>query len=275
VLRVESAYANSSLRQDFILYAELPMVEVRVTVDWREHFTVLKLLFPLNLDERELTYEIPYGVIHRPEDGEEEPFQSWLDLTGRIPGGEGRYGLSILNDGKYSASVADGEIGLTVLRSPIYAHHDPYVPEPDGDYSFIDQGMQRFSYVLLPHAGDWAEGGAVRRAAELNQPVVAMIETYHDGPLAPTVSHLDVEGDNVVVSAMKRAEDDDDLIVRCYETAGVGGTVRLRPSAWNRVIQARFSPYEIKTLRVPRDETQPVVETDLIEWAAEMVTKNS
>src|SRR5262249_29015488 len=75
VLRVESAFANSTVRQDFVLYAELPMVEVRVTVDWREHFTVLKLMFPLNLDERTLTYEIPYGVIKRSENGEEEPYQ--------------------------------------------------------------------------------------------------------------------------------------------------------------------------------------------------------
>lgn len=113
-----------------------------------------------------------------------------------------------------------------MLRSPIYAHHDPYVPEPDRDYSFIDQGMQRFTYVLLPHAGDWARGGAVRRAAELNQPAIAMIETYHGGPLAQSVSHLEVERDNVVVSAVKRAEDGKDLIVRCYETAGVGGRQR-------------------------------------------------
>jgi alpha-mannosidase len=265
VLRVESAYEHSTLTQDLILDAELPVVEVRVTVDWRKHFTVLKLMFPLNLDERELTYEIPYGVVHRPEDGEEEPYQSWLDLTGRVPGRDGRYGLSILNDGKYSASVADGEIGLTVLRSPIYAHHDPCVPEPDGDYSFIDQGIQRFTYVLVPHGGDWAEGNAVRRAAELNQPPIPMIETYHDGPLAQTVSHLAVEGANVVVGALKQAEDGDDLVVRCYETAGVAGPATLRLTAWDRVINARFSPYEIKTFRVPRDEGRPVVETDLIE----------
>src|SRR5439155_914786 len=61
-------------------------------------------------------------------------------------------------------------------------------------------------------------------------------------------------------------EDDDDLIVRCYETAGVAGAATLRLSAWNRVIETTFSPYEIKTFRVPRDGGQPVAETDLIEW---------
>jgi len=265
VLRVESSYGASMLVQDFILSAELPTVEVRVTVDWRERFKLLKLLFPLNLDQTQATYEIPYGVIRRPENGEEEPYQGWLDLTGGTPNTGLRYGLSILNDGKYSAHVADREIGLTVLRSPIYAHHEPYVPEPDGDYSFIDQGIQHFTYVLLPHIGDWRDGQAVRRSAELNQPAIGMIETYHEGPLPQSASHLAVDPDNIVVSALKRAEDDDDVIVRCYETAGIVGDAIIHLPACNRVIETAFAPYEIKTFRVPRDEARPIAETDLIE----------
>ena len=93
------------------------------------------------------------------------------------------YGLSLLNDGKYSFSVADRDMRMTVLRSPIYAHHDPTVPEPDEPYSFIDQGIQRFSYALLPHAGGWAQAGTVRRAAELNCRPIALAETYHAGTL--------------------------------------------------------------------------------------------
>jgi alpha-mannosidase len=38
---------------------------------------------------------------------------------------------------------------------------------------------------------------------------------------------------------------------------------------WGRVIQADFSPCEIKTFRLPRDPTQPVVETNLLEWTEE------
>ncbi len=271
VLRVKSAYQSSTLVQDFILYADASQIDVRVTVDWREHFTMLKLLFPLNLEQTEATYEIPYGVIRRPENGEEEPYQGWLDLTGVTPQDPAfRYGLSILNDGKYSAHVENGEIGFTVLRSPIYAHHDPYVPDPDHrDYSFVDQGIQHFTYVLLPHPGDWTDADTVRRTTELNQPPIPMIETYHDGPLAQSSSHLAVEPDAIVLSALKRAEDDDALIVRCYETSGRPTRATLHLPAWNRLVETPFSPHEIKTFRIPDDETQPVVETDLIEWPLE------
>ena len=66
---------------------------------------------------------------------------------------------------------------MTVLRSPIYAHHVRYVPEADGNYSFIDQGIQHFNYSLLPHEGTWEQAGTARRAAELNCKPVAVIET--------------------------------------------------------------------------------------------------
>lgn len=130
------------------------------------------------------------------------------------------YGLSLLNDGKYSFDVRMRDIGLTVLRSPIYAHHDPAVPDADKQYSFIDQGLQRFMYTLLPHAGSWEQAGTVRRAAELNQPPIALVGTHHPvGTLPQQDSFVSVDQANIVVSAMKKAEDNDDLILRCYEAS--------------------------------------------------------
>ena len=103
-------------------------------------------------------------------------------------------------------------------------------------------------------------------AAELNQRPVALVETYHDGPLPQADSYAAVDAPNVVLSAMKRAEDNDDLIVRCYETGQSACAATIRLPRWNRTIEARFRPCEIKTFRVPKDEALPVVETNLIEW---------
>ena len=270
IIRVLSSYGSSQLIQDFAMYRDLPQIEVRAMVDWNERFQLLKLQFPLNLNFMRATYEIPYGHIQRPVNGEEEPGQSWLDVSGVVRNSEELYGLSLLNDSKYSFDVNNKILGMTVLRSPIYAHHDPFVPDPEGQYTFIDQGVQHFSYVLLPHPGSWETAGTVRRAAELNQPPTAIIETYHpQGKLPQVASYLAVDQDNIVVSAVKRAEDSDDLIIRCYETAGVGTAATLRLPPWDRVIETAFGPCEIKTLRVPKDPAQPVVETNLLEWTEE------
>ena len=106
VIRVESAYGASRLVQEFTMYRELPQIEVRVTVDWHEQFKMLKLQVPVNLNFLWATSEIPYGFIERPANGEEEPGQSWVDLSGIARGGvDVPYGLSILNDEKYSFDV--------------------------------------------------------------------------------------------------------------------------------------------------------------------------
>ena len=266
VLRVESRYGSSRLVQDFTVYAALDRIDVDVTVDWREQFKALKLRFPVNLRLVRATCEIPYGSIEREVDGAEQPGQGWIDLSGLSPQTGEPYGLSLLNDGKYGLDVKNEEIGLTVLRSPIYAHHDPFVPQPEESYSFIDQGIQRFTYALLPHEDGWEAAGTVRHAAELNQRPVALIESYHEGPLPTRDSYLSVEPDNVILEALKRAEGSDDLILRCRETSkqATGATISL--PGWSREIEADFAPCEIKTFRVPTDESLPVIETDLLEF---------
>ncbi len=239
-------------------------------VDWHEHSELLKLRFPMNIIQMKANYEIPFGHIERMTNGEEEPGQSWIDLSGvsREAASE-RVGISLLNDGKYSFDVDIRDMGLTVLRSPIYAHHMPLEPDPNQLYTYIDQGVQRFCYTILPHAGGWEEGGTVRRAAELNQRPVALVTTVHEGPLPHSASFLSVEAENVVVSAVKKAEDNDDLVVRCYETAGINVVTSLCLPGWNRAFETHFSPYEIKTFRIPQDSQQPIVETNLLEWEEE------
>ena len=133
VLRVASQYGESSLVQDFTVYPDKKQIDVKVRLDWRGHHQLVKLLFPVNTMFNRNSYEIPYGFIEREGNSEEEPMQNWLDVSGLIPGkGNGHTaGVAILNDGKYSASVAKDVIGLTLLRSPIFAHHTPYVPSED------------------------------------------------------------------------------------------------------------------------------------------------
>lgn len=266
VIRVVSEYGKSTLIQDFAMYREKNQIDVSVTLNWQEQFKMLKLKFPVNLVFRKGTYEIPYGHIVRECNGEEEPGQSWIDLSGtHQPTGE-MYGLSLLNDGKYSFDIHNKEMSITVLRSPIYAHHDPLIPQEDGHYSFIDQGIQKFTYSLFPHEGNWETAGTVQRAAELNQKPTSIIETYHRGVLPQKDSFLSVDVDNVIVSVIKKAEENDDLIIRCYETTNRAAEAKIELPKWNRTILTGFKPCEIKTFRIPKDRNQPVIETNLLEW---------
>lgn len=265
-VRVTSVYGSSVLTQDFSMYAASRQVDVQSSITWNEKHKALKLRFPVSVHFMRATYEIPYGHIERFANGEEEPAQSWVDVSGTERTTGSLYGLSLLNDCKYSFDVNVRDIGMTVLRSPIYAHHDPVVPDPEAEYCFVDQGPQRFAYSLLPHPGGWEDAATVKRAAELNMPPVALSATFHDGPLPQRGAFLQVSGGSVVASVMKEAEEGDAWIVRLYEAhkAPCDATVTL--PALGRTFQASFGPCEIKTFTIPKDLAQEVAEVNLLEW---------
>src|SRR5207248_648717 len=110
VLRVESRYQRSTLTQDFTLVVGADVIQVNVLVDWQEQHKMLKLRWPVNVLMPRATYEIPYGAIERPPSGDEEPGQSWFDVTGIHKRSGDAYGLSVLNDAKYSFDVRGSEM---------------------------------------------------------------------------------------------------------------------------------------------------------------------
>jgi alpha-mannosidase len=270
VLRVDSEYGSSRLREEFVLAADARHLEVRVTIDWHERLRMLKLRFPTALSAVAATHSVPYGHLERTNDGHETVSHTWVDVSGEVDGRPA--GLSVLNDAKYGVDVTDGEIGLTALRSPPYAWHTPAPLPEDGDFEAMDQGVQRFTYRLLPHDGDWRTAGTARAAAELDQRPTALLESFHDGPLPQHRSFASVrDAGNVVVTVLKRAEDGDGHVVRGYETNGEPATATIHLPFLRRTVIAEFGPHEIKTLFVPTDRSLHVVETDLLEGPLDQV----
>lgn len=275
-VRVEREWGRSTMVEEFVLTRDADQVQVHTTIDWREEHHLLKLRVPLAVQEPEATYEIPFAAIERPVDGAEEPAQSWVDLSG-VPrsGGPGRAGLALVTTTKHGYDVspaeddADPSIGVTAVRSPVYAWHDPRLLESDGFYSFQDQGTQSFIYLLVPHAGDWRQVQLTRRAAEATAPVRAMLESSHDGDGSPIGSFADDGGEQVMITAVKVAEDAaadgrPQLIVRAVETSGRPARARLRLPVTGQVLETDFGPHQIRTFLVDADGA--VTETDLIEW---------
>ncbi len=278
-VRVERAWGASTLAEDLILDHDSAVLRVEVSLDWREQAHLLKLRFPTGLAESRATYEIPFGELERPVDGAEEPAQSWVDLTGTIGGAPA--GLTVIATNKHGWDASPTEegasIGITAVRSPVYSWHDPRLLDGDDIYTFQDQGAQRFSYELVPHAGDRRAADPTRRATLLGAPVRAMLESSHGGVLPSSHSFASDGASSVLVTAIKGSEDavDDpaaggaDLIVRAVESHGSATRAILRLDVLDRVIEEDFGPYQLRTFRVPRDPERPVVEVDLLELPIE------
>ncbi|MBN9328504.1 MAG: alpha-mannosidase [Cellulomonas sp. 73-145] len=273
-LRVEREWGRSTMVEELVLGHADDYLEVQVTIDWREQAHLLKMRFPVGITDPTATYEIPFGSTTRPVDAGEHPGQSWVDVTGEVQGR--RAGLAVVNDAKHGYDVspasaeASASIGITALRSPVYSWHDPRALDPDGIYSFQDQGIQRFRYRLVPHDGDWRTAGLSRRAAELGSPVRAMLESFHPGPLPDRQSYASDGGGAVMVTAVKGSEDVPDgaaadLVVRAVETTGSPTRARIELPLVGRVVEADLGPSQIRTFRLPADGG-PMVEVDLVEW---------
>ena len=144
------------------------------------------------------------------------------------------------------------------------AFHDPRKPDPNETYQYTDQGEHLLRYRLVPHAGSWQDAGVAREAESLNVPVYFRYEMVQDGDITSVASAVTVEPDNILLSALKKAEDNDDVIVRIYESAGreTRATVALHFAELDWVGTLR--PFEIKTLRFDLDDKR-ATEVDMLE----------
>ncbi len=267
VIEVESAFGSSRLVERLVLGARSRHLEVRAVLDWREHQRVLKLRFPSALAQATAIFSVPYGRLQRPHEGSEEVGQAWVDISGVLAGGKPA-GWALLNDGKYGYDVRGSEIGMTAVRSPVYAWHNPHKLEPGVRYEYLDQGCQEFTYALVPHGGDPAAAGVVRLAEELNERPLALPEHFHPGPLPPAQGFVDDGSGAVVLSVLKQAEDGNGFVVRAYETTGRPSSARLEFPLFGRTIESSFAPGEIKTFLLP-GSGGPVEEVSLLEWSTE------
>ena len=198
-IRVTRAWQSSKFVQDISLCAGLDRVDIANQIDWHETHVLLKAAFPLSASSDSATYEIPYGSIERPTTRNntwevakfEVPALRWADL------GDAQHGFSLINNSKYGYDAKGNVLRLSLLRSSTW-------PDPDAD-----RGHHDFSYSLYPHAGTWKQALTVRRGYEFNYKLKAEQIEAHEGSLSPQLSFLSTAPENVVLTAMKKAEDGD------------------------------------------------------------------
>ncbi len=260
-ITVFSRYGRSRLVQSYVIHAGSPFVECRIDLDWHERHKMLKISYPVAVEEPKATYEIPYGTIERAANGQEEPGQRWLDVSGRVSDGSPG-GLLLLNDCKYGFDVLGPEMRISLVRSPIYAFHRPRKPERGKRYLYTDQGRHSIRVALLPH-GPLQTAAAFRHAERFNNPPIPAFCNRHEGPLPPTSSLALTNRDNVVIAAMKIAEERDALVIRLFESGGKATKTTLNLPLAQMRFELKLNPWEIKTVEISAKGT--ISEIDMLE----------
>ncbi|MEW8960807.1 alpha-mannosidase [Paraclostridium dentum] len=256
VIRFKYKYMNTTISQDMIVYANSNRIDFKTNVDWREKKQLLKVAFVVDIRSTMATYDVQFGNVKRPTHWNtswdrarfESVAQQWVDLSER------NYGVSLLDNCKYGHDIKDNVMRLTLLKSA--THPDPVQ----------DQGEQNFTYSLLPHSGDFIDGNTVKHAYELNQPLKSI-----KGMLKSEVKKqlFKFNDANILVDAIKKAEDEDMIIIRFHDYSGSRQNVSIDSdyeiTGWMETnlmekpienlrnensINVVVNPYEIKTLMI-------------------------
>jgi alpha-mannosidase len=235
-------------------------LDLKTRVIWNEHHRLLKLRIGSAFDSGTFVSEIPYGAIERAADETEWPLQRWVKLS------SGGAVLAVLNEGICSGSAEGGSLDLTLLRSPVYSHHENQHPRPDIYHRYVDQGEQEFLIRLKAYPRGEGNDEIARRALELNQAPVYVIESNHGGEFPAEQSFCAVrEGSSAIISTIKRSEDKDGWIVRAVEAGGKETRAEIDFTWLGVKGPFSFRPYEIKTIKIA-DRDRKITETGLLEF---------
>jgi len=216
-IRLKRRFGGSSVDQRIVIYADVPRIDFITHANWNEKHKVLKVRFPANVNSETARYEVQFGSVERPTHKNtswdiarfEVCGHKWADLS------ESGYGISLLNDCKYGYSADPKSLSLTILRAPTD-------PDPTADI-----GEHDLTYSLLPHQGDWVDAGVVQAGYELNVPLFVLPELVHEGNLPARYSVVELDMPNVILDTIKKAEDDESLIMRLYESNNKRGVVTI------------------------------------------------
>ena len=259
-IRLVRKFNKSVITQDIILNIDADHVDFETTVDWFESDKLLKAAFEVDVLNTQAFFETAHGAIGRPTHWSnsfdlarfEQCAHKWADLS------EGGYGVSILNDCKYGYDIKDNVMRISLMRAPT-------CPDRTGDH-----GTNSFVYSLYPHKNGWQDGGTVRKAFELNVPLVAFAAEAQNGSLPAEQSFVQVDRANVIIDALKPAQNGDGIILRVYEAEQRRGEVTLKTALpFSRVTECnlmeedeaeipagsgafsfRIKPFEVKTFRL-------------------------
>jgi len=199
------------------LVAGSRQIGVRVDIENQMTNCRLRAHFPTDRQTGFVSADGHFEVVERPI----EVWQGWQNPSNCQPCirfvdvSDGNAGLTIAPHGlpEYEA-LRDGHntIALTLLRATGEIGDWGVFPTPDAQC----EGANVAEYAIIPHAGPLAGSGADLEARAFNLPLRGVQTGVHSGSLPPSGSWLELSPAEMVLSAVRWAEDREAFIVRCY-----------------------------------------------------------
>lgn len=237
-LEITKTAGKSKFTQIISLDAESRYLSVFNEADWREEASLLKAEFALTAKNEYANYNIGIGYTKRGTNTKklcEVPAQKWADITNE----SGDYGVSVFSDSRVGWDKPDNStLRLTLIHTPMANYRW------ECSQHVMDMGINRCSFAIMGHAGNPDETTAY--ADEFCQPMHTFITEKHSGTLGKEYSFVKLSNDKVRITAVKKAQETDRIILRVAECSGndING------------VEAAFSNPIIRAYEVRGDEAE-------------------
>ncbi|MBT4926918.1 alpha-mannosidase [bacterium] len=253
-LNISYTIGNSTIKQHISLSNHSKRLDFNTSVDWKEKHKMLRVHFPTTITNEQATFDIQYGHVkrntHKNTSWDKAKFEvvghKYADLSNND------YGVALMNDCKYGYSIFDNTIDLNLLRSP---------NNPDAD---ADIGYHEFVYSFYPHNKDLIRSNVIEESTLLNHSPI-IFEGYKNLSTSSTITY---KGKGIEITAFKKSEYKNEIIIRTVETLGRNseGNIYLdgeitetnlleqkninKPKRIKEKYFLKLKPFEIKTYKI-------------------------
>lgn len=225
------AVRNAVVEQKVILYKEIKKIDFEIALlNWEGVlYREYRMALPVNAENGKVVYQVPYGKLELGKDemdgmaGERyivpakdihpRAMENWINVS------SDEIGVT-LSSSVVGVDYVDitGTSGNSTLIQPILLASRRSCHGEGNDY--LQTGDHYFSFSLNSHQPGWEKG--YRFGLEANEKLQVAIDfkMYADADLPEEKSFFSLEKDNIIISVIKKAEDNNDIIIRAYEAEG-------------------------------------------------------
>lgn len=230
---------NAVAEVEVTFYKQIKKVDFDVAVkNWDgTMFREYRMALPLNMTDGSVSYEVPYGVVEVGKDemhgiagdkyftpcSELHPrgIENWINASGN------GFGVTLSSSvvGMDYVDPTGQDLKGTILQPILFASRKSCHGEGN-DYH--QTGHHHFVFSITSHEQGWKNG--FRFGKESNEPLFSVIalEQFANAILNESESFLRIGNSDVVVTAMKKAENENGVVIRFYNLDGNDSKVKLQ-----------------------------------------------
>jgi len=245
-VRIQGPFMGGERIQEIRLYNQIRRIDFRSELKgFPGHDGMMTVVFPLpRRGNPQTAHETHNAVTLRP-DGIYAA-HTWVDV------GDSKSGTALINRGTGGYEIEGATARLIWLRS-ITQHGLYQAPEAS------EAGNPVIEYALYPHSGHWSESAVVEAAHSFNSPLRALATDAHEGTLPEEHSFLSIDLGGFEVTALKKADQGEEFILRGHEMRGtasrVGVQIRLpvERAFWADLLERSEKELEVQDGRIEFD----------------------